>query len=145
MFENGESAEARKRTKTEVLVDDLTDQGPPRAPEDHLSDVNTECEKEPEEGFPYDVPIEGVLEPGGRGDAIERSIPWATTIPAYWLEDVVAGIRRARPAKRTKYELTAPPKVTVGTRVKDFSLSGSAASVKATVTVEEALDVQGEG
>ncbi len=146
MFEDGESTDPQRRTRTEVLVDDLTDQGPPRAPEDGRDEVAKDCgQKEEEgEGFPYDEPLERVLEPGGRGEAVTRSIPWATSIPDVWLEDVVGSIRRARPVKRTKYELAAPPKVEVGTRIKDFSLSGSAASVRATVTVEEALDVQGD-
>lgn len=141
MFEEGDPADPQRRMKTEVLVDGLTDQGPERAPEDGDNDDDCGEEKEAGDGYPYDEALEQVLLPGGRGDAVTRSAPWATSIPPVWLENVVGSIRRARPAKRTKYEVAAPPRVQVGTRIKDFSLTGKAAGVRATITVEEALDV----
>ena len=140
MFEDGEPADPARRRKTEVLVDDLTEQGPERAPEPaDLPDDAEDPDVEP--GEAYDVPLEAVSYPGGRADAVTRSAPWATTLAPEWPQNIVAGIRRARPAQRTRYELAAPPRVEVGTRVKDFSLSGSAGSVKATITVEEELGV----
>lgn len=140
MFEDGEPADPSRRRKVTVEVDDQTEQGPERAPEPaELPDDEDAPDVEP--GEPYDVPLEAVLLPGGRADAITRSAPWATRLAPEWPENIVAGIRRARPAQRTRYEVAAPPLVTVGTRVKDFSLSGQAGSVKATITVEEELGV----
>lgn len=120
----------------------LTDQGPPRAPDETQDRADREDEKEePEEGegFPYEEPLEGNYDTNGRGDPVTRSVPWATSIDPQWKEQVIAATRRARTAQRTTYRLAAPPKVEMGSRIKEFRLTGRAASVQADVTVEEAI------
>ena len=124
----------------------LTDQGPPRAAEDSPlgdpdkpdADDGTDADTD-DEGFPYDEPLTATVYPGGRGDPVTRSAPWATTIDPQWTAWVTASIRRARPAQRTTYQVAAPPRVEVGTRVKEFKLTGKAASVQAEITIEEEI------
>ncbi|WP_278911634.1 hypothetical protein [Deinococcus wulumuqiensis] len=126
------------KTSREVAI---TDQGPPRAPDpDDGSDTEGEDEQDAQT-FTYEEPLEFVVYPGGRGEAVTRSIPWATSIDPKWAEWVIASIRRARPAQRTRYGMAAPPALELGTRVREFSISGRGGGVDASVTIEEALDV----
>ncbi|KQR37723.1 hypothetical protein [Deinococcus sp. Leaf326] len=142
MYEDGEPADPERRRKTETLVDELTEQGPERAPEpEELPDDEDGEDNDVEPGEPYDEAISAEFSPGGRAVAVTRSAPWATSLELSWLDNIVSSIRRAQPAQRTRYEVAAPPRVEVGTRVKDFNLSGSAGSVRATITVEEASSV----
>ena len=126
------------KTSREV---DITDQGPPRAPDpDDGSDTGDSDEQEAQT-FTYEEPLEFVTFPGGRGEAVTRSAPWATSIDPQWAEWIIASIRRARPAQRTRYSMAAPPALELGTRVREFSISGRGGGVDASVTLEEALDV----
>lgn len=118
----------------------LTDQGPPRAPDDS-GRRNPDEDEEPMR-FPYEEPLVVTVFPGGRAEPQERAAPWATQIDPKWTDWVAAGIRRARPAQRTRYSMKAPPRLELGTRIREFSISGKAGSVDANVTVEEELDVQ---
>lgn len=121
------------KTTREII---FTDQSPPRA---SIQQVDYDCENL-DQGFPYDETLEVEYSLNGRARSVEYTIPWATRIDSEWYQWIIARTRRARPAKRTRYQMTIPPKIELGTRVREFQITGKAASVRANVVMEEALD-----
>lgn len=135
VYEDDEMGQPQRRSKTDVLVDVETDQGPPTAPDDGVA-----CPEDEPEGFPFDELQRVVFQTNGRADPTTVEIPWATSLPESYFEWIQAAARQ-RPARRVTYSLPVPPLVRVGGIVQSYSISGGAGQINATVTVEEALDV----
>lgn len=127
VYEDADSATLIGGGTTETVTDEETDQGPPRAPEG-------ECPVDEPVGFPYDAPNDAVKFTGGRGDATEVDIPWATKLPVGIFDSLYP---QARPKRKLTYVCAVPPTVKFGGPVGTFSASGSNGKFSATITVEE--------
>ncbi|RJF74471.1 hypothetical protein D3875_04110 [Deinococcus cavernae] len=130
-----EPEELVKHVKSEVLVNEETDQGPPLAP----TSGDDTCPEDKPEGFEYRVPLTGSFNTNGRGDPVSVDIEWATSIPATYFEWVTA-TNRQRPAKRTTYSAPVPIRARLGSVVKSYSIQGKAGSVQASAVIEEVTE-----